>query len=87
MVTKPTLNVADIKLLKSIFATKQDISKLSSSIDRRFRQIDKRFAQVDKRFAQIDKRFDTLEAILSQTFMEYEQRIQKLEHVASPVPA
>ena len=53
---------------KSQVATKEDINRLESRIDKKFEmlihQIDKRFEQVDKRFEmlihQIDKRFETL---------------------------
>ena len=71
---KPTLNQADIALLKKIFPTKVEVRKIVSDevhnqltnyhadmVQPEFDKIDKRFEKVDERFEKVDERFDNLE--------------------------
>ncbi len=80
-----TLNQDDIKLLKSVFATKDDLKRFATKDDlKRFATKDdlKRFATKDdltgleERF---EKRFDDLDTALIKYSKDIESRIEKLE--------
>jgi hypothetical protein len=96
---KPTLNQNDVELLKSIFATKEDLSKFATKEDlTNFSTKDdlKPFATKDD-LNQLEKRqnfkFDQLEGIVSKSFEEIEtnfsDRISRLEEevgISPPLP-
>jgi len=82
---KPTLNKADIELLKGTFATKDDLVAMEKRQDQKFatkddlggmeNRFDQKFATKDE----INKRFDSLEKVLAETFQEEEERFRVIE--------
>ena len=68
---------------KSQVATKEDINRLESRIDKKFEmlihQIDKRFEQIDKRFEQIDKRFEQVDKRFEQIDKRFEMLIHQID--------
>ena len=68
---------ADIKKMKEVFATKEDLKsfdKKFESIDKRFDDIDNRFIGIDKKFVSIDKRFESID----KRFDKMDQKIDNL---------
>ena len=64
---KPTLNQADIALLKKIFPTKVEVRKIVSDevhnqlTNYHADMVQPEFDKIDKRFEKVDERFDNLE--------------------------
>ncbi len=90
-----TLNQDDIKLLKSVFATKDDLTTTEKRLDGKLVAMEKRqdtkYATKNdlERFATkdyIEKRFDDLDAALIKYSKDVESRIEKLEDVVG-IPA
>lgn len=67
-----TLNQDDIKLLKSIFPTKDDLDA----------KIDTLESRINLQFKAVDERFDLLEPIIAKSFEDLEHRVKKPEDVA-----
>lgn len=73
---KPTLNQADIELLKGVFVTKDDLNAMEARFIARFATKD-----------EVNSRFDVLESILAKSFEIIEARLSKLEHILNVKPA
>ena len=89
-----TLNQDDIKLLKSVFATKNDLSSMEKRQDAKYatktdltsmeKRQDAKYATKDavtKGFAMVEKRFDDMDAALAKYSTDIETRVQRLENV------
>lgn len=81
-----------IKKLTNSFATKKDIQRLETQINRRFTQVDRRFCQFDKRIGGVEKQMgqlnrhfsvfkddlkQELELFKKDTFREFEHKWQQ----------
>jgi len=87
---KPTLNSADIKLLKGIFATKDDLKSFATKDDlKSFATKDdlKSFATKDDLksglgllWQKVESRFEELEEILAKSFLGIERRLGVVEN-------
>ena len=63
------------------FATKSDLNKLKTHVDKKFGQVDKRFEQVDKRFGQMNQKFSWFRKELNVDFdLKYKDAFRKFEH-------
>lgn len=90
----PTLNQADLKLLKSVFLTKEDLIAFEKRLDQKFASKTdlKKFAtkeDLEKLKTEIfqtvvsKKDLEELEEVLAQQFAKLEQKDSELEHKIS----
>lgn len=77
-----TLNQDDINLLKSIFATKDDLGSMEKRQDAKYATK----AELKIGFSNIEKRFDDMDMALTKYSQDIETRIERLE-VAVGIPA
>ena len=69
---KPTLNSADIKLLKGIFATKDDLKSFATKDDLK--------SGLGLLWQKVESRFEELEEILAKSFLGIERRLGVVEN-------
>lgn len=77
-----TLNQDDIKLLKSIFATKDDLSSMEKRQDAKYAtkaDLTSMEKRQNAKFDMIEKRFDDMDMALTKYSQEIEARIENLE--------
>lgn len=82
---QPTLNEADIKLLKSVFSTKDDAVRLDgkiSSLDKRVSTLDSKVFNLDSKVSTLDSKVSALDSKVSKMetsigsmFLAFEKKI------------